>query len=439
MSTLAESELDKFAAFDLFGHKPHTLQEDVHRSTAQMRVLACGTRWGKTTTAWAEGLPAALEPSPLRYVRRGWVVAPSYELAEKVFREMSLVARISIPHLVLPNSALPDSHASPMRLLIRNLGGGISEIKGKSADNPDSLLGEALDWMIVDEAARLKPSIWNSYLSARLMDRRGWSLLISTPKGKGWFFDMWRRGQAGDHKEDGCESWNAPSWSNPHLDRGELERRRARTPGPVWDQEYGAQFIEGAGSVFRNVQECASVEEWSDPEPSRAYFAGLDLAQTLDFTVLTILDDERRVVFVERFNRIDWSTQGVRLKVALERYGNPPVLVDSTGAGAPVYEALLGIGLNAFPYPFTNASKKSLIDNLALAFERKELSIPTIRRMPEMVDEVESFEYSITDGGTVRMNAPSGQHDDCVISLALAVWQHSHQSVFVDEPLEEWE
>ena len=67
------------------------------------------------------------------------------------------------------------------RLVLRNLAGGFSEIRGKSADNPVSLLGEGLDWLIVDEAARLKPAIWEGHLSQRLIDKKGWALLISTP------------------------------------------------------------------------------------------------------------------------------------------------------------------------------------------------------------------------------------------------------------------
>ena len=80
--------------------------------------------------------------------------------------------------------------------MIRNLGGGLSEIRAKTADNPVSLLGEGLDWLIVDEAAQLKPAIWNSFLSQRLIDKQGWALLISTPRGKGWFYDAWLRAWA---------------------------------------------------------------------------------------------------------------------------------------------------------------------------------------------------------------------------------------------------
>src|SRR5262249_51633913 len=135
------------------------------------------------------------------------------------------------------------------KVVLRNLGGGLSEIRGKTADNPVSLLGEGLDYVIVDEAARMKPAIWHSFLSQRLIDKDGWALLISTPKGRGWLWEMWKRGQGGADPD--YESWCMPSWMNPHLKRELIEAERERLPEAVFRQEYGAEWIEGAGTVFR--------------------------------------------------------------------------------------------------------------------------------------------------------------------------------------------
>jgi hypothetical protein len=53
-----------------------------------------------------------------------------------------------------------------------------------------------------------------------LIDKRGWALLISTPKGKGYFFDLFRRGQARGEcasPDPDYASWNMPTWSTPLL------------------------------------------------------------------------------------------------------------------------------------------------------------------------------------------------------------------------------
>jgi len=401
---------NKAALFADLDYRPHPGQAPIHASTASRRVVACGVRWGKTRCAAMEGLAAAMAPSERSY---GWVVAPTYDLADKVFREIELLVARHLRHRII---TLKENER---RIVLRNMAGGVSEIRGKSADNPVSLLGEGLDFVIVDEAARLKPSIWESHLSQRLIDRKGWALLISTPRGKGWFYELFMRGQRGDPDH---ASWNAPSWSNPHLDAALIEAERARLPERVWRQEYGGEYLEGSGAVFRQVRECAT-GNWAEPIQGARYYAGLDLAKVEDFTVLVIMDRDCRVVFVDRFNRIDWSLQVARIATAVERYRKPPMLVDSTGSGEPVYEALRVAGCNAWPYAFTQKSKAALINNLALMLERKEITLPRPELWPEGLDECESFEFSVTESGTVRTGAPAGTHDDCVIAVALAAWQ----------------
>ena len=176
--------VDKAALFKYLGYEPHPGQLEVHESTAPRRVLACGARWGKSLLATMEALAAAMQPAD-RSV--GWVCAPTYDLCDRIFREIQLVALNHLRHRIV---AVKEHER---RLVIRNMSGGLSEVRGKSADNPVSLLGEGLDWLIVDEASRLKPTIWQSHLSQRLIDKRGWALLISTPRGKGYFFDLFKR------------------------------------------------------------------------------------------------------------------------------------------------------------------------------------------------------------------------------------------------------
>ena len=406
-----DSTINRKLLFEDLGYEPHEGQLKVHMSQAPRRVLACGARWGKSLCAAMEAIAAAMEPKERSM---GWVVAPTYDLADKIYREITYVAARHLRHRI---KTLKEGER---RIVLKNMAGGLSEIRAKSADNPTSLLGEGLDFVIADEAARLKPAIWEGHLSQRLIDKRGWALLISTPRGKGWFFDAWRRGQRDD--DDGYESWNYPSRSNPYLDADLIEAERARLPERVFKQEYDAEFIEGAGSVLRNVRECAT-GEWSPPLGNHCYVAGLDLAKVEDFTVLVVVDKaERRVVHADRYNRVDWETQIERVATATGRYNRAWTHVDSTGAGEPVFEALARAGCNVSPYAFTNRSKDALINNLAMLLERDQITLPKPELWPEGIDELEAFEYSVTDMGRVRTGSPSGGHDDCVIGLALAVW-----------------
>ena len=402
--------LRKERLFADLGYSPHQGQLEIHRSSARRRVVACGVRWGKTLASAMEALCAALEPKE-RSV--GWVVAPTYDLADRVFREIQFFALKSIKHRIV---TMKDNDR---RLVIRNLAGGLSEIRGKSADNPVSLLGEGLDWVIVDEAARLKPSIWQSHISQRLIDKAGWALLISTPKGKGYFYDLFRAGQ---RPNDDIKSWNYPSWTNPLLDKDLIEAERAKLPTRVFSQEYGAEFMEGAGAVFRNVRDCAS-GVWQEPKRGERYYGGLDLAKVEDFTVLVIVNADAEVVFVDRFHRVDWTTQVTRIEAAARRYWNAEISVDVTGVGDPIFESLEKIGLRVNAYPFTARSKAALVDNLVLMLEQQKIALPSPQIWPDGIDELEAFEFSVSENGHVRTGAPGGMHDDCVMALALAAWE----------------
>ena len=409
MAETAKRRLSKRALFEHLGYEPHPGQREIHESKAPRRIVACGVRWGKSICAAMEGLAAAMEPAERSI---GWIVAPTYDLSERVFNQVAVVAASHLRHRIV------SLKENDRRLVIRNMGGGTSEIRGKSADNPISLLGEGLDWLIVDEASRLKPAIWQSHLSQRLIDKHGWALLISTPKGKGWFFEMFRRGQGQDSD---YQSWNMPSWTSPLLDHEMIIQERDRLPERVFRQEFGAEFIEGSGAVFRNVRECA-VGSFAEPDYRRDYVGGLDLAKVEDYSVLVLLDRQRQVVFLDRFHRLDWSIQVARIRVAAQQYNDATVLVDSTGAGEPVFESIRQAGVQARAYPFSQASKAALINNLTLMLERKELILPRPDLCPELIEELEAFEFSVTEAGNVRTGSPSGMHDDCVIALALAAW-----------------
>jgi hypothetical protein len=403
-------KLRKSELFKMLGYTPHPGQLEIHKSTAPRRIVACGVRFGKTRCAAMEGIAAALQPAERGI---GWVVGPTYDLADRVFREIQVVALEHLRHRI------ESIRESERRIFLRNLGNGVSEIRAKSADNQVSLLGEGLDWLVVDEASRMKPTIWQSHLSQRLIDKKGWALLISTPKGKGYFYDMFLRGK---HDEPGYASWNMPSWTNPLLDKEIIEQERTRLPDRVFRQEYEAQFLEGAGAVFSNVRECAT-GEWTAPDQDRSYYAGLDLAKIEDYTVLTIMDSDCRVVFVDRFNKMPWDAQVSRIHGHLLRYRNPYVTVDVTGKGDPVNEALQKAGIYTRPYTFTQRSKEALINALILALEDKKIVLPRPQLWDVGIDELEAFEYSVTEHGNVRTSAPGNGHDDCVISLALALWE----------------
>ena len=154
---------------------------------------------------------------------------------------------------------------------------------------------------------------------------------------------------------------------------------------------------------------------------------GVDLAETEDYTVMTVLDTTtNKIVHIDRFKGRDYPLQKKQIIAKAERYNNARIVLDASGVGRPVYEDLRESGVFVEDFVFTGKSKEELIGKLIVAIEEKYIKIPDI---PVLIDELKSFEYQYRNPKTglplrtIRYSAPQGYHDDCVDSLALAIWE----------------
>src|SRR2546426_8723800 len=93
-----ERSLNKRALFRDLGYTPHPGQAEIHASTASRRVVACGGRWGESLFAAMEGLAAAMEPKERSI---GWLVAPTYELNDKIYPEMVIIVAQHLRHRIV--------------------------------------------------------------------------------------------------------------------------------------------------------------------------------------------------------------------------------------------------------------------------------------------------------------------------------------------------
>ena len=377
-------------------YKPHTKQQLFHDSKARWRILDCGRRWGKTQCAIAEGVKLSF----IKQKQRGWVVAPTYPLSQEDWRTLKDL---------MPTELIRNELKAERKFVFLNG----SEIEFKSADNEAGLRGAGLNWCILDEASRIKEDSWNA-LRPALSDKRGKGIFISTPKGKNWFYRMYLLGKKG---KENYESWKFPSDTNPYFPTEEWEETKSNYPADWFSQEYEANFLDDVAAVFRGLRDRIG-GKLEDYNSSKNYYAGIDLAKYQDFTVITILDDDKHLCYFDRFNRIDWKIQKVKILKILNDY-HAQAFIDSTGVGDPIFEELRTKYSEIYGLKFTNESKQNLIVALQVAFEKEEITFPKIECL---IDEFEAFEYEMLLNGRVRYNAPQGYHDDCVISLALANW-----------------
>lgn len=271
----------------------------------------------------------------------------------------------------------------------------------------------------------IKEETWQEALRPALSDKQGRAVMISTPAGHNWFFDLWVRGQ--DSAYANYQSWRLPTSANPHIAPGEIEEAKQTLPELVFRQEYLAEFLDDIGAVFRGVERCIK-GAFMESNSEEQYIMGVDLAKYQDFTVLCVLDSQGQLVAFDRFNQIDWVFQKQRIIGMAQKY-RAKIIIDSTGVGDPIFEDLKRAGLNIEGYKFTSENKKQLIEGLSIAVEQQRVSFPDI---PELLNELRIFGYKINSTGTVSYNAPPGYHDDCVIALALAWSGVNNQKGFSD-------
>ena len=278
--------------------------------------------------------------------------------------------------------------------------------------------GRHYERVVINEASTIKDLeySWNSVIRITLADLRGGAMIGGTPKGRNFFWQLFRRGQ--DAKEPEWSSWQYATLDNPYISREEIADLRQNLPELIYRQEILGEFVDYAGSVFRRVQEVAQLDPLDGPEPGRQYVAGVDVAASVDFTVVTILDVEsREMVYMDRFNRVDYPVLINRLAAICTRWELTTMIVESNGIGRPVLDELISRDLPVISFLTTSATKQNIIQSLQTALENGQIGL---LNNPVLVGELLSFESKRNASGSFSYSAPEGMHDDCVMSLAFA-------------------
>lgn len=312
----------------------------------------------------------------------------------------------------IPPSIIKSKNENEMKIELTN--GSYIQIVG--TDNIDSVLGSNPQGCVFTEFSLQSQEAWD-YIRPILKVNGGWAIFVFTPRGTNHAYKLLESVK------------NNPDWFTQVLtikDTGILteadmdEERASGMPEDLLQQEYYCKFIDGASQFFKGVDEVVYNDPFEQPEIGHQYKQGADLGKVNDFTVITNLDlCTFKVGKQERFNQMDWNLQKVKIQLAYTTFKPTIMTIDSTGIGNPIVDDLSKSGLNLEPYTFTEKSRMDLLMNLKLLIESKKIKIPND---PTLIAELKSFEYQIGDKGKIRAGCPENLHDDCVMSLALAVW-----------------
>lgn len=362
-------------------------------------LVEASTKSGKTVACLVWLLEQALQG---RAHRNYWWVSPIYPQARIAFRRM----KAGLPR------ALLSSNESELTLTLAN--GAVVWFKG--ADNPDSLYGEDVYAAVIDEASRCKEESWHAVRST-LTATRGPVRIIGNVKGRrNWAYQLARRAESGEPEMHYARITAADAVAAGILDEAEIEDARRVLPETVYRELYEAEPSDDGGNPFglTAIRACVAPLHACPPVAW-----GVDLAKSVDWTVPIGLCDHGCVCRFDRW-QAPWESTIARLHTQL---AGVPALIDSTGVGDPVLEALQQHGMaGATGFKFSSASKQQLMEGLAVAIQQQRIGYPD----GPIVQELEAFEYVYTRTG-VRYSAPEGLHDDCVCALALA-WAHVQEA-----------
>jgi len=295
--------------------------------------------------------------------------------------------------------------------------GSVFQVIG--TDNIDSIMGTNPIGCVFSEYALQNPKAWD-LIRPILAENGGWAIFNFTPRGMNHGHKLLQQAR----ESEGWFHQVLTAEDTKIIPADVLEAEEKQMPADLFRQEYLCAFLEGAGQFFRRVAENVSREPFHI-SPGTQYVLGVDLAKYQDYTVIAPLDlMTGRIGPLERFNQIDYNLQEAKIEAAHLRHNKGLIRIDSTGVGEPVYDHLAAKGLRIEPFRFHEQSRKDLLTNLQLLLETDAIKLPDDE---QLISELQSMHFELSDRGRVRIEAPEGLHDDCVMAVALAAWQFEKQ------------
>lgn len=271
--------------------------------------------------------------------------------------------------------------------------------------------------------------------------------LESTPNGaQGWFYERCMA------VLDGDTTWTLhffPWWKDPSyalpLAAGEVltydddearlvervalsaeqiawRRMKQRELRHLFAQEYPedvqACFLLSGQGYFGRLNEVFVAPSGAEPQPNHRYVAGLDFAQTQDYTALSVFDATARVqVALLRLHRLPWAEMRRQIIAQCMAWQVATVWAERNSIGAPNIEALIAAGLPVVAFTMNAATKGPLMTELYTALHEGGLKLLDL---PEQRRELAAFEARQTGSGHWTYAARPPEHDDTVIANALA-------------------
>lgn len=246
----------------------HPGQKEVMHFKSRFKVIVAGRRWGKSKLAAVSLVQAAAS----RAKSLVWYVAPTYGMCKSIMW----------PDLIeiIPKKWIRKSNETIQFIELVN--GSRIELKG--CDKPDSLRGVGLHFLVIDEAQDIKKETWTTVLRPTLSDKQGGALIIGTPKGFNWLYDVYQEGQKPVNRKNGLwASWQFPTMTSPFIPPEEIEAAKRDMDEKVFNQEFNACHLPNTQvRLFDGTSKAISELKAGDKLNYLNDFGGLEEIKVLD-------------------------------------------------------------------------------------------------------------------------------------------------------------
>ena len=207
-------------------------QKSISDDSARFKVVVAGRRFGKSYLSLNEMAKHARHPNKNIYY-----IAPTWRQSKNIIWD-DLKERLGKVRWI------KKVNESDLTVTLVNN----SKISLRSAENFDSMRGVSLDFAVLDECAFMKKEVFTEVIRPALSDRQGHAMMITTPKGRNWVYDLWSNAK---HQKD----WSAFQFTT--LDGGnvlpeEVEAAKADMDEKTFRAEYLATFETYAGIIYYN-------------------------------------------------------------------------------------------------------------------------------------------------------------------------------------------
>ena len=390
----------------------HDAQKEVHDSDARWKILCAGRRFGKSRLGVQMCMEVALSGG------RAWWVAPTFAISRVGWRDIQAAAA-SFPKEMGVNIKVGD-----MQVDFNN--GGFIGVR--SADNPQRLRGEGLDFLVMDEAAFVKEETWTEVLRPTLTERKGSALFISTPKGMdNWFYRLFERAKT----QPDWERFQFPSTSNPLVEESEVEAAKGEVGSLVFAQEYMAQFISEGSQMFK--------QDWFKyyKEGVGQVFADGETYDLRDLTLFGSVDlatstrESADYTVIGSFGLHQPSKKLFVLDMTIARMEAPDIIPAIKRHVVKNNLEWVGIEKAGFQLALVQFARREGLPVLELKADKdkRQRALPLSAKMEAgLVYLPKNEEYSwVADVERELLTFPVGAHDDIVDCLAYAVVQERRQ------------